>query len=176
MLGVSEKKNRGEERDKASESENAQAESEILPKRQASHEVGGDEARKYAHAAVGESEAEDGAGGNDDESFGDELANQAQRRSAERAADSDFATAAFGADEKQAGDVDAGDDEQERGPAEQNEEDGAKIAGDDSESGATKAPWSRLVSGYSCSSCCAIDVTLASACCKVTPSLRRATP
>ena len=129
-LGVREKRIAARNRDDGGEGENARAESEILPERHAGDEVGGDEAREDAHTAVGEGEAEGGAGDYDDEAFRDELTNQAQRRRTERAADGDFAAAAFGANQEQAGDVDAGDDEQERCAAEENEEDGANVADD----------------------------------------------
>ena len=69
------------------------------------------------------------AAGDEDEhqALGDELAQEASARRAERPADGDLAATDGGAGEQQAGDVDAGDEEQQAGQGEeQRREDGGR--------------------------------------------------
>ena len=66
----------------------------------------------------------------EDERLGQELAEQAPSGRAERGAHGELAGAALGAHEQQAGDVDAGDHQQQRRAPEQHEQQGTDVAGD----------------------------------------------
>src|ERR1700733_2078910 len=74
--------------------------------------------------------AENRAGADEHEGFGDKLTNQAARRSAECAAHGKFAATAFGANQKQACDVDRSDGEQETGTGEKHDENGPNVTDD----------------------------------------------
>ncbi len=72
--------------------------------------------------------AGDAAEPDEHQALGHELPDQSRLRGPERAADGELAPAALGSNEHQARDVDAGDEQQQAGPAQQHEEDGPDVA------------------------------------------------
>ena len=123
--------------------------------------------------SVGGGEAADYRAATRHQSFGDELTHKPRRRCAERAAHGHFALAVFCADQEQAGDVDAGDEQQEASSDKRTSRIGRMSPTMASLRGMTSAPCPRLEPGYCFSSCAAMDFMLASAVWTETPSLSR---
>ena len=118
---------RCEQSDDGGEAEDVWVESKTGEVGHAGEHVFRDEAEQELHGEVTGGETSDSSGGDEHEAFGDELANEARGRGAECAADGELATAAFGADQQQAGNVDAGDHEQQAGSGEKDEQDGTDV-------------------------------------------------
>ena len=79
---------------------------------------------------VGEEQAEGATDQDEKQTFGDELAHEADAGGAESVADSDFAFARFRADQQQTGDVDASDDEQKSSTSKEHKKQRAEGADD----------------------------------------------
>ena len=85
---------------------------------------------KKPHHPRGNKNAGQAAEQRQQESFGDKLAHQPQRRGAQCASNGNLAPAALRAHQYKARHVDAGDQQQQSGPAQQRQQDGPHIADD----------------------------------------------
>ena len=118
-MGVTPKSKIATQRNRNGEGEDVPAQTQTLQIGHARHHELGNQPSEHLHCAEGKSEPKSTAQQDEDKAFGDKLASEAAARSSKRSANADFLTPAFGAHQQQAGDVYAGNDQQQAGTGQQ---------------------------------------------------------
>ena|ERR1700722_3578651 len=101
-----------------------------LEERHASNDALGDESCEKIDSPPGGPDANADRDSNKKSRFQDQLPGQTHKRCTQRAADGHLASSSLRSYQQQAGDVDAGDEQQNDRACEQDKEDGSNLAGD----------------------------------------------